>query len=86
MIFKMNEEIKLLSEYTDKDKIKWFDELYGFAKNCSETNYKPNIDVYKSLFFNSAMDLLKSKKPLRCYEFIGNVIVNDYCISRIDLD
>ncbi len=74
--------MKRLSDYSDEDKIKWFDEFYEMAEEYAKEDNKRNREVYECMFINSAKDVLDCNPPSRYYQFIGPVIVNTHAIEK----
>ncbi|MHA2279907.1 MAG: hypothetical protein ACXAC5_03395 [Promethearchaeota archaeon] len=75
------DDTRPLSDYSDADKVKWFNEFYESAEEYAEEKIEYNRKVYESMFINAARDILKRKKPFRIYEFQGIVVVNEYALN-----
>lgn len=65
-----------LSDYSDAEKIGWFDEHYELAQMLAAEESEFNKNVYKTMLINAAEDVLKRKKGLRIYELEGICIFN----------
>lgn len=82
--FYNNDNTRSLSEYSNEDKIKWFDEFYKTAEKYVKEDFEHNLKVYEKMFISAAEDILKRRRPWRIYELIGKVVINDYASSKIE--